>query len=609
MLNPDMNCYCLDDSPSASVVVPIRINGTEPLVIQLVRADFETGELQTIDIKEKETKKLLKQSKRDEDPNLRYLHYTIKTLGLYRLTMVKDISQLDVRITQSEALVVQCPRASIQVTDVKKRDRCSGDLSDLSVVIEGLTPLDIKYSRIVKDTPVMFQVSRIYTENFQSPLLSGWNKKESLFRDGTNFQWGRREKISIPLNESLASAGDWTYAIDTVKDACGNIKAYAKENEDGDRLLPKAEHLSHTFTVHGRPQASFLRCDPVSPMSLPPGRETNLQFNLDFRKGDAPYTLQYAYSPHENVDAGDKAVEPVFKDVKIKSPTSGITIGQPGLYTLKSISNKYCPGDVMEPSTCLVITPPKPSVSITHENILDKCSASSVGVTIDVTLVGTPNFKLWYRLIRDGATTEVKKFEIDRTRYQATITPSTAGHYVYEFFRLDDKWNEGLVLDHTKLRVEQTIKPLAGASFTDNVSVPRKACIEEPVEFKVNLQGIGPWKLKYDLIHSGKRTNFHIKNITESVYTIKTPNLNNGGKYALALVTVEDVSGCQIFLDSEAKIDVRFEKPRAAFGPVDGKMSIRALEGKEVSIPLRMRGEKVTDPSRRYVTTICSQLS
>ena len=591
MLNPDAECYCLDESSSANVILPIRINGTEPQTIQLTKADFDTGELQVIAINQKETKKLLKQAKRDEDPNLRYLQYTVKAAGLYRLTKVTDVSQLDVRVTQSEALVVPCPKASIKVTDAKKRDRCSGDLSDLSVVIEGLAPLDIKYSRIVKDTPVMFAVSRIYTENFQSPLLSGWNKKESLLRDtSTDYSWGKRQKISIPLNESLSSAGDWTYAIDTVRDACGNVINYTRLSEDGEKLLPKSEQLSHTFTVHGRPQASFLRCDPLNPMSLPPGRETNLQFNLDFRKGDGPYTLQYAYTPHE---VTEPAVEPVTKDVKIRTPTSAITIEEPGQYTLKSISNKYCQGDIIEPSSCLVITPPKPSVSITHENILDKCSASNVGVTIDVTLVGTPNFKLWYRLIRDGSTTEVKKFDIDRTRYQATIRPSTAGHYVYEFYRLDDKWNEGLVLDHTKLRVEQTIKPIAGASFADSTSLPRKACIEEPVEFKINLQGIAPWKLTYDLIHSGKRKPHVVSNITEPVYTIRTENLNNGGKYSLALVTVEDISGCKIYLNAEAKIDVRFEKPRAAFGPVDGKMSTRALEGKEVVLPLRMRGEKV----------------
>ncbi|KAF8461135.1 hypothetical protein BDZ91DRAFT_700023 [Kalaharituber pfeilii] len=593
MLNPFTNCFCLEETSSSSAVVPIRINGTEPLTIQLERADFETGEIQVIDIKEKETKKLLKQSRRDEDPNLRYLQYIVKSPGLYRLRRVMDIAHLDVRITQAEALVVTCPKASIKVSDPKKRDRCSGDLSDLSVVIEGLAPLDIKYSRIVKDTPVMFAVSRIYTENYQSPLLSGWNKNEPLMREGlTDFSWGKRQKISIPLNESLASAGDWVYAIDTVKDACGNVVHYSRITEDGDKMIPKTENLAHTFTVHGRPQASFLRCDPLNPMSLPPGRETNLQFNLDFRKGDGPYTLQYTYSPHETADPGVQAIEAVTKDVKIKTPTTAITIGEPGLYTLKSISNKYCQGDILEPSTCLVITPPKPSVSITHENILDKCSSSAVGITIDVTLVGTPDFKLWYRLIRDGATTEVKKFDIDRTRYQATITPSTAGHYVYEFYRLDDKWNEGLVLDHTKLRVEQTIQPMAGATFAESVSTPRKACIEEPVEFKVNLQGIPPWKLKYDLIHSNKRKSFLAENITEPVYTIRTQNLNQGGKYALALVTVEDNSRCKVFLDAEAKIDVRFEKPRAAFGPVDGKMSTRALEGKEVIIPLRMRGEK-----------------
>ncbi|KAI5793910.1 hypothetical protein DFH27DRAFT_602653 [Peziza echinospora] len=594
MLNPDGQCFCLEELSSSFVTIPIRINSTEPQHIQLTRADFETGEIQIIDIKEKEAKKLLKSAIKGDDQNIRTIQYTIKQPGLYRLTKVKDISQLDVRVTSSQALVVQCPKASVKVSDTKSKDRCSGDLSDLSVVIEGLAPLDIKYSRIVKETPITFAVSRIYTENFQSPLLTGWNPSEPLIKEGSvDISWGKRQRIAIPLNESLASAGDWTYAIDTVKDACGNLISYTKMNEDGDKQLPKAEHLAHTFTVHGRPQVNFMRCDPLNPSSLPPGRTTNLQFQLDFRSGDSPYNLQYEYSPHEKAEIGSPINDAVTKDFKIKGPsTTSISIDKSGIYTLKSISNKYCAGEVMEPSTCLVITPPRPSVSITHDNILDKCSASSVGVTIDVTLVGTPNFRLWYRLIRDGTTTEVKKFDIDRTRYQASIRPAVAGHYVYEFYQLDDKWNEGLVLDPTTFRIEQTIKPLAGASFAEPVSLTRKACIEEPVEFLINLVGIGPWTLSYSLLHNGKQKKYVAKEISESPFTITTPRLDVGGKYSLALNSVTDVSGCKIFLDAEAKIDVRFEKPKAGFGNIEGRMYVDALEGKDVAIPLRMRGEK-----------------
>ncbi|KAL7272728.1 hypothetical protein RUND412_004444 [Rhizina undulata] len=612
-LNPKGECYCLGDH-IPYVTIPIRINGTQPINIQLQRIDFNTAIAETIEIPQKEIKKLMKKAPREDDPDLHHLPYIVKQPGLYRLTKVKDVSMLDVRVYRSEALVVPCPKAVLKNSGSEKKDKCKGEMTNLALEVQGLAPLQVTYTRELKGRATVFTVQSIHPENYESPLLSGFNGDGTLAEQGDpGLAWMQPQTIAVPLNESLGSSGDWVYAIDKVGDACGNSVDYNALHEDDELMIPRGSSLTQKLVVHERPQVRFFGCDPQNPMDLPKGRSGALPLQLFSEQQDVPYDVRFTFTPdHKLLSASEHAPDAKIKDHRLKAHNDIVAIKEPGLYTIKSISSGFCAGDIMEPASCLVITPPEPSVTMEYDEILDKCTESSIGLTIDLTLVGTPPFDLSYRLIKDGGIPDIKTLRIERTRHQVRFTPEDAGHYAYEFFNLDDKNYRGIRLDPKLNRVEQTVKPLAGANFVDNAP-HKKSCIEEPVEFRVKMQGTSPLTLHYDLIHNGKRKRITNSNITSPIHTIRTPPLLDGGEYSLALTTVEDQSGCKIYLEQEAKISVRWQRPKAQFAPLEGKMNVRALEGKAVKLPLRLAGEspwtvKVknldsSEPAREHVFT------
>ena len=80
----------------------------------------------------------------------------------------------------------------------------------------------------------------------------------------------------------------------------------------------------------------------------------------------------------------------------------------------------------------------------------------------------------------------------------------------------------------------------------------------------------------------------------------------------MALASVQDKTGCKIFLSDEAKIAVRQQRPKASFGLVDGKRKVTALEGGKVRLPLRLEGvpplqigyRRVNNSSGQVVTIV-----
>lgn len=596
-LNPHGHCYCLGPS-SPVVTVPIKINGTQPVNIQLTRMDPEdaAATVDTISLSHKEIKKLMAKAPREDAPGLRFLPFAVKQPGLYRLTKVRDVTELDVRVHASHALVVSCPKASVKARPGARKDACTNDMSDLSIQLEGLAPLSVTYSRVIRGKPTTLSVSRIHPENYESPLLSGFNI-DTYLAENNKYEdlatWAKRETLSVPLNDSMTSTGDWLYEIDQVTDGCGNLVDYKAGQEDGDSWLPGHSGLEHKLLVHDRPVVRFDGCDPQNTLALPRGRRAALPLRLDNQGVDVPYRLQVDFTPSAQLGSStEHALKPQSKELVMKSASDYQWIKEPGLYSIRKVSSSYCSGDVLEPASCLVITPPEPSVTMEFNQILDKCTKSSVGLNVDLTLVGSPPFTLSYREIRDDRPPVVKAVRIDRSRHQVRFTPEEDGHYTYEFFGLDDKNYNGVKIDPPE-RVLQTVKPIAGAHFVERAH-PKTACIDEPVEFVVKTQGAAPLTLHYDLIHGGRRTRLAEKNITDQIYTIRTPPLSNGGDYSLALTSVEDQNGCKVFLESEAKVKVRFQKPKAQFSPIEGKMSIRTLEGKAAKIPMRLTGEGVS---------------
>ncbi|KAA8912262.1 hypothetical protein TRICI_003542 [Trichomonascus ciferrii] len=601
LLNPTRDSYCIEHSFS-SVSIPVRLNSTEPIFIQLDKVNFDTLEKTSFNF----TKKDIKKFKMDIPPEnidsqkLSYISLPVNSPGLYRLAKVVDSSNLDVRLYQTDVLVTSCPSAYILGTSSQNSlvDRCIGDTDTPKLVVDGVPPLKVKYSRSIKGRETLFSVQSVQPERFVSPLIHGGLPESGyIWRNKKSLDWAASKTVEVDMDTTLGVTGEWLYNIDEVEDAFGNVLNYSRmydTREDSKVMLSKS--LSYGFMVHSRPQVRFQGCDAERPVKLPKGRSIDLPIQLTGDKANGPYTVKIERAPLDD-DSSSKAHE--FEH-KFNGDRERLTVDESGVYQLKSISGKYCAGDIIESSSCLVYVPPEPTVSVEFDEITDKC-AGSIGVSADLSFTGTPPFRVSYRIIKDGTVVRNEQIDIAHSRYQMEFKPDSAGNYSYEFYSLDDSLYKGLQLNDGTLRVDQSIHALAGAAFTEK-SPHRRCCSEDQVSFGVKLNGVAPFKLTYEIVHGGsKRTKYSQSGIENSETEIETPPLKSGGRYTVTLVSVEDKNGCKTSLNEEdAIIEVRRQRPGAGFLPIDGTMNVKALEGHTVGLPLRLSGEGPWNVIYRY---------
>ena len=582
-MNPDNLPFCID-SKHPSVNIPLHFNQTSPIHIELLRFDFDTNMNETIVLSSRERRRTYD----DKDHATSLVSYAAKKPGIYRLHKVIDESKLEVRRRISDTLVVKCPQVSVTSTG---SDRCLGDLSDLTMEIEGTAPLKIVYTRTANREESTHHFQSIQPENFVSPLL-GLPRATILVEPGVqDFSWARPHRIKVPLNESMIPSGQWLYSIDEIHDATGNVANFSARGEDGEHIYPKGSHLEQAFMVHERPVAQLVGCDTRNPLMVANGKTAQLPVNYPYslKNTQRSHILTWKFSPLDTLTAsGDHGTDVSVQQFVAKATHNAPTIRDAGLYTLTSVKSEHCEGEIREPASCLLLNPPKPQLSIHAENINDKCAGNSIGLMVDLDLIGTPPFVVRYSIVTKSGTTS-ERVEVPGLRHQLELKPKNAGHFKYQFTSVDDAVYQGHSLDDKTLVLEQSVRPPASAQLRRPSGVI-DACIEEPVMMNVELSGEKPFTLEYELIHDGKRKKQKITGIETDVYRIKTDPLANGGEYSLALVSVQDKNGCRIFLNGEAKFTVRHQRPKASFGQIEGKLKTTEIEGRQVKLPLRLTG-------------------
>lgn len=583
-MNPENLPFCIDSAhPTAHI--PLYFNQTRPKHVELLRFDFETNLNETIVLSSKE----VNNARKVQDDSLLAINYLAKKPGLYRLHKVVDKTKLEVQRRMSDTLVVACPKAFVKTTGA---DRCNGDLSDMTMHIEGTPPLKVVYSRTINgEGKSDHHIQSVQPEHFVSPLLG--NTGGTLAPPGTlDFSWGKSRRVSVPLNETMNRAGKWFYAIEGIIDVAGNVANYSSKANDGEHVHPKGAQVEEMFTVHERPIAQLLSCDSRTPLKVATGKTAQLPIEYTYRgriPDDTSHTISYKFSPLESLTKnGDHGQEVTFENYMAKTAHNTPTIREPGLYTLTGVRSKFCGGEIKEPASCLLLNPPEPGLSITADNINDKCAGNSIGLLVDLDLIGTPPFVVRYDITtRSG--THSERVSVDGLRHQVELKPREAGHFKYRFTSIDDAVYKGHRLNGDSFLLEQDVKPPASA-YLRKPAGPIDACIEEPIDMNVELSGEKPFTLEYELVHDGKRKKTKEINIDTDIFNIKTSPLSKGGEYSLALTSVQDKTGCKIFLNSEVKFTVRRQRPKASFGHIDGKHNTVEVEGRQIELPVRLTG-------------------
>lgn len=589
VLNPDKLSFCLN-STVTSLDLPILINQTEPVEMHLIRIDFDTNQNETIVIK-KELRSLLKKARKTvkrtdpDDPLL--LRYTVKKPGVYLLKKVIDQSKLEVRPRTTNAVVVKCPQARVKPTG---NNRCRNDLSNVELEVEGVSPLYVKYRLTVDGQPrVGLQFQNLQPDEYISPLSR--HPSQALVKSGKeDVSWARSQKVTVPMNETLATGTAWEYAVEEVRDGLGNFVSLIG-NEDEDHPKNKLTGTYQGFEVHERPKVYFEGCNPQSPIRVAKGNKKALPLKFAStgkRRVDASHIVEYFFTPEVDIVAdGYRSENAMVKKEATKSAVGKIFASDAGLYTLKSVSTDFCEGDVLEPTSCLLQNPPEPELLLSSEDIYNTCAGNPIGLRVGMDFIGTPPFLVKYTEQRKGQRAVPRDIQVGSLRGSFDLKPQNAGHYTYTFKSISDAVYTDRLLDNVSL--QQDVRPPASAQFLESKH-PKQACIDDYAEFDVRLFGDGPFELEYEVVYNGKR-NKQVVQVEEEHYTIKTPKLKNGGEYTVALMSIVDGMKCKNSIeDEEARVQVRHERPKAYFGLIDGKQSIMALEGKNVDLPLRLSG-------------------
>ena len=586
VLNLEKEAFCLG-AHGKSIELPIQINQTTPAVIELVRYDLDTHENEVITISAKQVRQLKRRAdklypKKDKS-SPRILKYTVKKTGLYQLQRVIDESKLEVRRRSFDTLVAPCPEALIRTERINK---CKGDLSDVALNVTGVPPFKVTYSKKINKQQSTSSVQTIQPPGLDSPLNVDEVSTTLVDPRKMNLDWARAITIMVPINESLTLDGVWSYSVEQVEDGSGNTVRYASET-DGQTASP-ATVRQQRLIVHNRPSIFFDGCN--SQRALQVAREDSIRMPLKMqpsgplRSSDWPLHLTYTFAPEA---ADDDSLSLETQTVDLGGDMIPPRISKAGKYSLDHINSQFCAGEVSEPSACIVANPSRPDVTLTKEDLSDNCAGNTVGLKIDFDFTGTPPFNLRYRVSYQGSP-DFKFANFDGLRGQLEFKPTWAGSYEYEFLEIQDNFYGPLSLKHKNLILKQDLRPPASAKFAsrmDNV----QACLDQAVTIDVRLFGDFPWKLEYELVQGGKRKKISVQSDAPT-YSIVTPPFSSGGQQFLILTNVQDRSGCPQSIREELTINVRHERPRAAFGEINGRHEILALEGKPIRLPLRLKG-------------------
>ncbi|KAM7197176.1 hypothetical protein V8F20_006725 [Naviculisporaceae sp. PSN 640] len=596
VLNPEILPFCLGGDNKIAPI-PMFFNSTVPVEVELLRTDLETNQDESIKLSRVQLREIERQAKKlgqeGSEPVVQF-NYPAKKPGVYRLGKVLDEYKLEVQRRTPLTFVVPCPRASVGPSALSGgSSRCIGDLSDLSLHVDGTPPLKIVYSRMINGKDHSFHFQSLQPEGFSSPLVGA---HRSIIADPTeeDISWARSQRVNVGLNESMHQSGDWQYSVDEVHDAFGNVVKYISPADDPEGK-PKPKHLVQNLVVKERPRVKLQGCDPRNPLKVAKGDSKLLpvQFGMSGTgkmPDDTAHTLTWQFSPIDTLtESGDHGDVVTTGSYNARNARDQPKILAPGLYTLKSITSGTCEGEVQEPSSCLLLNPLEPKLTLKTEEIPDTCAGNSVGLRVDMDFIGTPPFIVVYDVISNGVRS-TKRISVPSLRYQMELVPRVAGHHKYIFTHIGDDIYKNQKLTGSEYHLEQDVKPAASAIIEHSTGVT-DACLGDEVKANILLLGDPPFKLDWEVIHDGRRTKHSVKDIDGHNYQIKTKPLTQGGEYTMALTSVQDKRGCRNFLHEELKISVRRQSPRGGFGLIEGKRKVKAVEGSTVKLPLRLTGE------------------
>lgn len=571
-LNPNDEVFCLP-SPEIGkkdIHIPIILNNTVPRTVSISRHDFETGTTQVQNYSGKDIQRATEIGHAKE--GVEYYYVKVRKSGVYKLDKIVAQDGVDVRLYNRHVYVFTCPHA--QFKSVQETDYCTGEQETLEIEVMGVPPLNVEYKKKLGNNghETKLRLNHIQPDEFESPLerlSNGLHSADpSFFQsiNGNDFSWAAVQHLTIPLNLTFETADNQEFKLDRVTDGAGNVMDISNLN-------------SQVFKVHRRPAVKF-QCSQTTPVNLLIGsKSTSLPLAI---QGSGPFHLEYNFT-----SSSDE--KELTRKVKLVEPSISAT--SPGEYSLVSISDKYCSGEVLFPSSCQVVQPELPSVKLHATPIASECAGDSeIGMKFVAEFAGAPPYALNYVITKHTGRTkkvvETKREFIDRSRHIFSYLPASAGEYTYEFTTLDDHHYKKLPTEIAPIK--QVVHPQPDAKFIPNSRRSVRTCLGEDLSVDVELRGTGPYVLSWTLGNQ-----LYSDTVEGEKYTIKLPPFERAGHHVVSLVKIQDANDCVKDLESrDFTIDVRRDRPTAFFHQDEKFVRVVEVpEGASTTLPIKLTGE------------------
>ncbi|KAJ3091059.1 hypothetical protein HK102_001830 [Quaeritorhiza haematococci] len=633
-LNPEDSQFCVSPlQPSASL--PLKIKGVPPFLVDYIRYNFDGSLTRFQNVTIGEIDKVAAAAAAVGKPrSVRDYKLSVDRPGVYRLTKIREASDVEGRIKRASwADVVPCPEAKWILPNHDKTfdgddggnerifDRCvNSGLFQFGMTLSGTPPL---LASVVKRVGKAESVLDVETGNadFLEATITWSDEVPEEARSRVLAIIPK--KIQVPVEVDVNVVEPHFFRIVQVQDARKNTLKYDVPNRDRQALLaadatsasapatPKratnlqtlerGDHL--LIQVHDRPSAQFSKCESIK---LRLGAENSTEIPL-ILSGTAPWSVHFSYAENqESLDAGqyDKLF---FND--IQHSRVDVSVGRPGIYALLEVHDKFCPGSVQMPKTCLVQQTSPPQVEVKSEPIEQSC-VGAIGAMVDLSFTGEPPFWITYDQIHNGVRRSYR-VDVPKPRHILEFKPSNPGRYDYIFTKSpklicvhfacpqhlfpidaikvgDANYIHGVPIKH---QITQVIHPLSRAWF-DSSALRNTLCTDDSVELPVVLEGSGPWRLSYEIMYESQKTQFVMDEIAKPKVTIHTPDLKEAGTYIVVLTSITDSNGCMWPLDTEdATIEVLAQRPAIYFESVGAvPVPVSFLAGQSARLPVILSG-------------------
>ncbi|ODV79649.1 uncharacterized protein CANTADRAFT_48832 [Suhomyces tanzawaensis NRRL Y-17324] len=602
---------CLERSENQPLEMPIEFNTTTQLGFLQLQHITPDNNVNYLNYTANTLKKLGRKDHshlgrypdyKNDDSRIFYLEIPLKEPGLYRISKVTDIKNINIRTYKSEFMISHCPSSKFSYPpsfDESKNYKClskTGNEEPLQLPllsVFGVTPVTVKFNVNLNGKhykTINSSVGEVTTKPLlQSKRDVSWIDSHSLTRNTLE-----QEILHYPEIMNDAKEGTLEFQLVEIIDHLGNSKRYNPASSDKD--------VRFDFELKSVPSFGITDYDSSTELLINGTKTIQIVANQNLKDSEFPITVDISYTNKED-ELLSHTISKTFKS--LTDLKQGIIVDKAGSYRLISTKNRFCSCEISKSNEVSFSQAFPPEVGINAEPIVDKCLGTT-GYTFDLSLVGRAPFQVQYTVYKKQENGALRPVQSERgtvarvlrtsdNHHTFKFTPTAEGNYVIKFKELRDAnyISTAVKLDEDKYTYLTYFNQISKVSFFENAGryiETKNICSGESLEIPLYFTGNGPFEFDVDFVdpQTNKKLISSVKVKDAMKYLIKSPKQLIGKNYKIKVSNIKDKFTCDALIDERESITVksRSDIPEAQ---IQVSSEVKIVEGEYANIPLDIK--------------------